>query len=538
MSRQTWIEGQVVTSDDLNNLTLGVEQTLLEQVLQNVLQGHEGFVVDAFKVMRASATTFTVTGGLGLYKDTTQTTPESKYRLMHNTTPSTIYTITTPHATLSRLDIVQVRFKIENEASATRDVKDGLGTVAPQSVVIRKKWTFDLQIKDGVASGSPVAPSPDAGWVKITTISVSPGATGILNQAACADNRTVLYLFDEVAAAIAAEIAARTAAVSALDARLLVLETSTGNYTQDLWQWELGSENVDTVAASTNDLVWTKAFGATTTWATALPAASTGSRYWELMWMFQRKIALKIIDGAGAVWLIVPRSPLASYDTYVNVGGTVGTANYTFTLLATGIGTVYDVYKNGTSMANFSTFTSLSSGSMNTSSFRAVLFGTKAPAAGWSSVNGVALFPEYPKKKWFRFILGTAAGAGPGSSEVFGVNHQFTYGRRYRVTLQNVNFTQTGSNTEFALWFSNHPTALSVANQIYNNTTAVLGSGLGIRVDACFNFTAMGNGIVFQMNRTIPFFSLNYSGLNTGSYALSFFKSEGRAYPMLIVEEL
>lgn len=197
MSRQNWSEGQVITSDDLNKATLGVEQTMLEQVIKGLLEGRSGFVGTGFKVMRASGTTFTINAGFGVYTDSSQTTPETKFRPLHNADGTTIYIITNPHATLARKDTVQVRAKIDNEASASRDIKDGLGTVAPATVVIRKKWTYELQIKDGTPAGSPTAPAVDSGWVKIGEIHVT-AVTGIVNQAAITDSRTVMDLWDSL----------------------------------------------------------------------------------------------------------------------------------------------------------------------------------------------------------------------------------------------------------------------------------------------------------------------------------------------------
>jgi hypothetical protein len=471
MSRQNWIEGQSIAADDLNAVAMGVEQTVMEQVIQGLLEGRSGFVADGFKVMRASATTFTVEDGMGLYVDSSQTAPETKFRLLHNSTNATIYTITNPHATLPRIDLVQVRAKLDTDATASRDVKDGVGTVTPTTVTIRKKWTYELQIKDGTAAGSPVAPSVDAGWVEIAEIYVSASPTGIANQAAITDSRTVMQLLDSLdsrldtaeSALISLDGRLDTIEGYNLNTRTTTLETYTAEntlQTADLWEWDLPLQTVPSacvtsVNANSNDLDIKRTGSAgANTWAGTRLEALYGSMLLELFDMFARGLGLQITDASANVWKIIPKASMSAYWTHCLLSGGMvagsGGGTCTFKLKSTGIGVVYDVYRNGVSQANFSSFVTTTT--LTTSTFRVIAFGTSKLLRLTNGLADVHLL----RKRYVRLVFGMNSSNSILYTDIPGYKATFRTHRVHRMMADIMPFGYDTSGTNFCFFITNH----------------------------------------------------------------------------------
>lgn len=540
MSRQNWADGQVIASDDLNKAVLGVEQTILEQVLKNLLQNHEGFVDDSFKIIRAGPTTFTASAGFGLYSDSAQVTPESKFRLLHNTTPGTIYTITNPHATLSRIDIVQLRSKIETETSATRDVKNGVGTVAPQTVVIRQKWTFELMIKDGTASASPVAPSADAGWVKVGTMIVSPGVTGIANQAAITDNRVEYYLFDEVAQAIIDTNSSIGAINTSLGSRITTLETFTAdvaNQTTDLWTWDLPqmSGHVTSVNANTNDLD-IKRVGAAgaSTYAGAFIETTYGSMLMELLDIWSRGLTLRVLDNSGVIWLLVPKANLSTYYTHVALSGGMiagsGGGTCTLKIKASGVGVLFDLYKNGVSTPNFSTLSTVATVTSNT--FRIVVFGTSKLLRMTNGVPDIQLI----KKRYIRVLFPMLNTLEILNSTIAGFKATFRVFRPHQLLVDVLPFP-SAQNFGYGMVINHLSSSNNLSHQqlaFLSSYTANFGGDGCVLTPSVINFVPTESDFNFS-------YSINFSSFRSAiglTNDLSWYATNRWAVDKFIIEEV
>ncbi len=305
--------------------------------------------------------------------------------------------------------------------------------------------------------------------------------------------------------------------------------TTSAQQTQSLWTWDAGIQDVDSISVTggTNDLTWTKAFSATATWAARIPAAQVGNRFWELQWMFSQGISLQVTDGGGNIWVIVPRNN-TSYETYVLCGGTVGVSNYTFKLQGlSGVGNVYDVYRNGVSQSNFSAF--VTNSSINSNTCQAVLYGTRSDA--FSMINNVSLLPALPKKRWVRFLSGDLFIAQQTNTDVFATQIRMTKGKMYRISVHaNISVASTG----FQMNFYNDSSATTSAvrlNQFWKTMT----SGVQQAMDHVVDFQAKDT-LNLSM-RLAPSASIDNS-LFTTSSDLTYMASEGRFWPRLIIEEL
>jgi len=189
MSRQNWKEGQEIPYQDLNAIPKGSERTILDKVIWPLIGKQEGFYGDAFKVTFDDATNVTLEIGCGIQQDTSQSAPEPETRILYNPDDTTLYTIETPDATNDRIDIVQVKAALADGSSVSREVKAIDDSVSTESVVLRKTWEADIQIKAGTPAGSPSAPSPDSGYIKVAELYVT-ASSGIADQDAITDTRT------------------------------------------------------------------------------------------------------------------------------------------------------------------------------------------------------------------------------------------------------------------------------------------------------------------------------------------------------------
>jgi hypothetical protein len=193
--------------------------------------------------------------------------------------------------------------------------------------------------------------------------------------------------------------------------------------------------------------------------------------YWELRHYFGKGAALKITDGSGNAWYIIPRSSMASWTSHVELSGSVPGGSLTFKLKASGIGVLYDVYKgpSKTVMANFSTFTTLSSGSFTSNSFRIILYGTS------SLLRKIDLFVPGPNLKrvwikplWCADILQSTANPQSANYRI-----AFDAGRTYRIAMiANFGYASgTFGNFTFHNHYSDFTTTYQI-NQIQQLTGA------------------------------------------------------------------
>lgn len=232
MSRQNFTEGQEIVTQDLNAISQGLEETLLDNVIWPLIAAAAGFFGNGFYVTYDSSTGVTVSEGWGIQRDANQSDPEPMTRILVNDDDSTIYAIETPDATNDRIDIVQVKWEIENGATGTREFKAAGGSVGDATAQLRKDWSADIQIKTGTPAGSPSAPTVDTGYVKIAELYVT-ASTGIANQAAITDFRNLIrtdfHLHGEINAS---QAAAHTLAFNSPEDVFLDSPTTTVN--QDL----------------------------------------------------------------------------------------------------------------------------------------------------------------------------------------------------------------------------------------------------------------------------------------------------------------
>lgn len=188
MARQTWQEGQEILSSDLNKTAKGIERQLYDRVLQE-LMGRQSDVVfkDSFKIEYLSGTQITVRAGNGIQADGTQTNPEPTKRPMYLAAQAT-KTLTTPHATLGRIDIVSAKATLIDSVTESKNIKAIDGTITPTTIVTQQDWEIDIVVTAGTPNVSPAVPSTPAGYIKLAEIAVS-AVTGVANQAAITDTR-------------------------------------------------------------------------------------------------------------------------------------------------------------------------------------------------------------------------------------------------------------------------------------------------------------------------------------------------------------
>lgn len=281
--------------------------------------------------------------------------------------------------------------------------------------------------------------------------------------------------------------------------------------TLDLWNWEAGGTSFANIAASSNNLVWTVTLPLSTAHVDRSPYMyNMYARFWELWGAFGDGLTLKIIDGNGDIWLIVPKAAgVSSYRTYAVVAGTfAASSSNTFTLNASGIGTLYDVYKNGVSQANFSSFTTLSSGSVTTNSFRFVLFGTQSLVK--SLVNFETL--PRPKRKWIRPVLLSSNYLADTKIQL---PLKFIPGKRYNVFVCGVVTVASDNNY---LWRFANTTGTTYSDATIINETAFFMTADPSGVQIAFSFIAQSEGLVWStgaagINEEFSFFAGSTAGI-------------------------
>lgn len=293
----------------------------------------------------------------------------------------------------------------------------------------------------------------------------------------------------------------------------------------DLWEWETGRHETTSIAASTNDLQWSTTFiSSPNSHSSALPATLTIGRYQELLNMFGRGISLKIIDGAGAVWIIKPIAG-ATWTTYMSLGGTVGSSNYTFTLLATGVGVAFEVFKDGASVANFSTFTTLASGSMDDDSFRAIIYGDET---FMTATGGFLTAANRPKRFWYRPLSGDPF-AEFASSDVSAFRMKLEAGKAYRVSIFGASDGTVAANV---LSLYNHFSTADQSTNVLNFVRPSQSVGTGFSISHAF--VALGEDIMFKTSVSF-YWDTNGLGVVPSNDVIYL---NDRIVPNIVVEEL
>lgn len=189
-------DGQEITFQDLNRIMQGTERWLLERLMHHMVgETTQGFFDDSFFVDFTDATHVSIRAGLGVQNDNTQTSPESKRRLLWRDAAVAL-TLDAPDPTNPRIDIVVVKADRTNVLTESRQIKDFLtSVVAPQSIVTETDWLATCQVVAGTPAGSPSEPATPAGYIKIATMTIA-AVSGLANQAAITDNRVKMPILD------------------------------------------------------------------------------------------------------------------------------------------------------------------------------------------------------------------------------------------------------------------------------------------------------------------------------------------------------
>lgn len=188
MRKVNFTPGIELIVQDFNKLISLQEQNLNDQILQNIFQKQANvFFLDGFKCVRTSATTFDVKAGLGIVEKVGAPSNDSKFQYLFLDADDS-YTIA-PDVLHPRIDIVVVTpTLIDDETEQRRTKASEFSAILQENRTVSKKWQASIQIIDGVAAPSPVAPSVPAGFLKIAELNIDP-STVITNQAAIVDFR-------------------------------------------------------------------------------------------------------------------------------------------------------------------------------------------------------------------------------------------------------------------------------------------------------------------------------------------------------------
>lgn len=189
MPRRQINDGMEIVYGDLSAISSSLEMELYDRVIYELIRRQQNVVFgDSFKVTYVNGTTVAVNLGNGLYFDNTQVDPEPQTRLLR-LAASVNEAITTPNASLNRIDIVCIQAARGTVSTQSRNYKDpSSGVVSSTSQIVETDWASNLQVVAGTPSGSPVAPATPSGWVKLAECLVT-AVSGIASQSAITDKR-------------------------------------------------------------------------------------------------------------------------------------------------------------------------------------------------------------------------------------------------------------------------------------------------------------------------------------------------------------
>lgn len=189
MARRKFNDGQEITFQDFSAISPALEKILLDNILPPMVRNQYDRVFgNGLVVEYVNGTTVSLAAGVGIFRDTAQTSPEPVKRLLYKAASSNV-SIDTPHATQNRKDIVSVKGVLTAELTGTRKFKDaGSNAISDQSFTLQDDWTLDIVVTKGVEDGSLAVPATPTGYLKLAEMTVT-AVTGIANQAAIADKR-------------------------------------------------------------------------------------------------------------------------------------------------------------------------------------------------------------------------------------------------------------------------------------------------------------------------------------------------------------
>jgi hypothetical protein len=189
-----YTDNEVAKTDDLNYMS-DVEIANIGLALRYLLAPPattKDIIVNGTTVVERSAPSMNVDVDLGLVYDV------SLCKIIHNGSLLGPVPLTASDLTHDRIDILEVRQLNTLHDVQQRAFKDpNTGDISYQSVSTKEKYVMDAQVKAGEPGDTPVAPTVDAGWVKIAEIHVTANATTILD--ADIHNCEAYYHGDETA---------------------------------------------------------------------------------------------------------------------------------------------------------------------------------------------------------------------------------------------------------------------------------------------------------------------------------------------------
>lgn len=149
------------------------------EILQSLFDGAfddvaASFVVSGLSVSQLATPSMNVQVGAGLAYD------RANDKLLHLASPVSV-AVSPAHATLDRVDLLEIRFLETDFDQETRAFKDpASGAVSYELVDTKTKIGVEARCLAG-APGASAAPLVEAGWMKLAEISVESGVTAIFN---------------------------------------------------------------------------------------------------------------------------------------------------------------------------------------------------------------------------------------------------------------------------------------------------------------------------------------------------------------------
>jgi hypothetical protein len=181
-----------ISSQDLNNLQLALQQGLYDDALYAFLGKQNGVMGVSFLASYVSALAASLAVGVGFYYDSSQTEYNPKYRMIRATSA---IPITLAAASVSdRIDLICLAPNFVVAGTASRYVKSGgTGTIALETVDKDKAASYTLQVVTGTPGVSPAVPSTPSGYIAIAKCYVH-ATTGMASGADITDLRNQLVV--------------------------------------------------------------------------------------------------------------------------------------------------------------------------------------------------------------------------------------------------------------------------------------------------------------------------------------------------------
>ncbi len=186
-------DGEGITHGDLNDGQRFLASRLSEQVIERLIGNPTSIDPDSeaqATINVSTAWAYCLTVGGAHFKPTNDfgdpdqhqftITPGTVFQKIGNATgdePSilsytfdgtTVISIAAGHATLARVDMLQMKLEYEDRDSQSRDFKDGTtGVITSNSMNKKRQVKATISWKTGTAAANPAYPSPDAGYVPL-----------------------------------------------------------------------------------------------------------------------------------------------------------------------------------------------------------------------------------------------------------------------------------------------------------------------------------------------------------------------------------